>query len=73
MVEMAKFNVQRAITPKVIKPDLWFICSAHRLIVLYICVKFGENISDGFRVMERTQMIKMLADGQALKISDDIT
>ena len=54
MVEMAMFNVQRAITPKVSKPELWFICSARRLIVLYIYMMFGENISDGIRVIERT-------------------
>ena len=51
-VEMAMFNVQRAITPKVGKQMLRFMCSALRLIMLYICVKFGENISDGMRVME---------------------
>ena len=44
MVEMAMFNVQRAITPKVGKPELRFMCSALWLIVLYICVKFRENI-----------------------------
>ena len=54
MVEMATFNVQRAITPKVGKPELWFMCSANCLMVLYICVKFGENISESIRVMERT-------------------
>ena len=48
MVEMATFNVQRAITPKVGKPELWFICSASRLIVLYIFVKFRENILEKF-------------------------
>ena len=42
MVEMAIFNVQRATTPKVGKPNLRFICSACRLIVFYICVKFRE-------------------------------
>ena len=47
MVEMDMFNVQRAITPKVGKPELRFMCSASRLIVLYICAKFGEIISDG--------------------------
>ena len=46
MVEMAMFNVQRAITPKVGKHELWFLCSARRLIMLYICVKFGENNSE---------------------------
>ena len=32
--------VQRAITPKAGKQELRFICSASRLIVLYICMNF---------------------------------
>ena len=55
MVEMAICNVQRAITPKVGKPELRFMCSALCLIVLYICVKFHENM-DGIRVMDRTRV-----------------
>ena len=58
MVEMAMFNVQRAVTPKVGKVALRFMCYAHRLRVLYICMKFGENISDSNRVMKRTRMMK---------------
>ena len=50
------FNVQRVITPKVGKPELRFMCSAHRLIVLYICVKFPANISNGFQLTERTRV-----------------
>ena len=50
------FNFQRAITPKVGKPELRFISSACCLIVLYICVKFCENITNGIRVMERTRV-----------------
>ena len=73
MVEMARFNVQRARTPKIGKPELGFMCSACRLIVLYFCVKFGENISDSIRVMERTQIMEVLMDGRTLKISDGIT
>ena len=65
MVEMAMFNVQRAITPKVGKPELRFMCYACRLIVLYICVKFGENISDGIGVIERTRMMEALMDGRS--------
>ena len=53
---MAMFNIKRAITPKVGKPELGFMCSAHCLIVLYICVKFRENITNGIRVMEQTQI-----------------
>ena len=64
MVEMAMLNVQRAIIPKVDKPELPIICSACRLIVLYICVKFRENIMDGIRVMEWTRMMEALTDGQ---------
>ena len=46
MVEMIMFNVQRAITPKIGKPELWVMSSASRLIVLYICVKLPENTVD---------------------------
>ena len=54
MIEMAIFNVQGAITPKVGKSKLRFVCSARHLIVLYISVKFCENNSNGIRVMQRT-------------------
>ena len=52
-------NTQRAITPKVGKPELRFMCSACRLMVFNVCVKFHENMSSGFKVMERTR--KLLA------------
>ena len=63
MVEMATFNVQRAITQKEGKPELQFMCSARCHIVLYICVKLRDNIINGIRVMERTRMIES-ADGR---------
>ena len=47
-------NTQRAITPKVGKPELQFLCSACCLMVLNVCVNFHENMSSGFKVMERT-------------------
>ena len=50
------FDVQRAVTPKVGKPELWFMYSAHCLIVLYICVKFHENISNCFQLTDRTRV-----------------
>ena len=46
------------------------MCSEHCLIVLYIFVKFRENISDGIRVMERTQMMEALDDGQIVRWMD---
>ena len=60
MVEMAIFNIQRAITLKIGKQELRFMCSACRLMVFNICVKFHENMSCGFEVMERIQ--KLLTD-----------
>ena len=60
MVEMAIFNIQRAITLKVGKQELRFKCSVCHLMVFNICVKFHENMSSGFKVMERTQ--KLLTD-----------
>ena len=57
MVEMAIFNIQRAITLKVGKQELQFMCSACRLIVFNVCVKFHENMSRGFKVMERTRQL----------------
>ena len=36
------------------------MCSARRLTVFNICVKFHENMSSGFKVMERTR--KLLTD-----------
>ena len=43
MLEMAMFNVQRAITPKVGKSELRFMCSARHPIKLYICVKYHKK------------------------------
>ena len=55
MVKMAIFNIQRAKTLKVRKQESRFMCSAHHLMVFNICVKFYENMSSGFTVMERTR------------------
>ena len=57
---MAIFNIQRAITLKVGKQELRLKCSALCLMVFNICVKFHENMSDSFSVMERTR--KLLTD-----------
>ena len=50
-------NTQRAITPEVGKPKLLFMCSARRLMVFNVCVKFHENMSSENKVMERTQKL----------------
>ena len=50
-------NTQRAITPEVGNPELWFMHSACCLMVFNICVKFHENMSSDFKLMERTQKL----------------
>ena len=54
---MAIFNIQRAITLKVGKQELQFMCSARRLIVFNIYVKLHENMSSCFKVMELTRRL----------------
>ena len=46
------YNVQRVVTPKAGYSELWFLCSAHHIMVIYICIKFQENISNSFQVTE---------------------
>ena len=55
---------QRAITPKIRNPELRFLRSARRLMLLYIYVKFHENISKGFRVTEQTRFCDRRTDDQ---------
>ena len=45
-------NVQRAATPKAGNSELLFLCFAHCIILIYICIKFQENISDSFHVTQ---------------------
>ena len=33
------------------------MCSARRLMVFDVCVKFHENMSSGYKVMERTRQL----------------
>ena len=54
---MKIINTQKAITPKAGKPELQFICSARRLMMFNVFVKFHENMSSGFKIMERTQKL----------------
>ena len=56
------FQFQRAITPKIRNPELWFLRSACRLMLLYICVKFHENISNSFWVTERIRFCDRQTD-----------
>ena len=47
-------NVQRVVTSKAGNSDLWFLCFAHHIMGIYICIR--ENISNSFQVTEWTQI-----------------
>ena len=41
-------KVQRGITQEIYIQELWFLRSAHRLMLVYISVTFHEDILNGF-------------------------
>ena len=47
---------QRAITQKICNPELRFLCSARRLMLVSNPMKFHHDILNGFRVTERTRL-----------------
>ena len=51
------FPFQRDITRKICNPELRFLCSARRLMLVNIPVKFHRDISNDFRVTERTRFV----------------
>ena len=48
-------NIQRAVTPKAGKSELRFLCFANGILMIYICIKFQENLPTSF-VAEWTQI-----------------
>ena len=54
MTRITFYNVKRAVTPIADNSELWFLRSSHHIMVIYICIKFQENISDSFQVREIT-------------------
>ena len=47
--------VQRGENPKAYQSELRFLCFANCIMMIYICTKFQENISNSFQVTEWTQ------------------
>jgi hypothetical protein len=48
-------NKQRAITPELGKAELWFLCTAHLPIEIYLPTKFHVDISYSFTTMSWTR------------------
>ena len=58
MTEITIYNVHRTVNPKAGNSEVWFLCSAHHIMVTYICIKVQENISNSFQVTERTHILQ---------------
>ena len=48
----------KGVTPKAGNSELWFLWSAQHIMVIYICIKFQENILNSFQVTERTYILQ---------------
>ena len=55
--ETATKKVQRDVTQKVSIQELWFLRSACHLMLVNICMKFHEDILNGFKVTERMRFL----------------
>ena len=63
VTETATYKVQRGITQKIYIQELWFLRSAHRLVLVNISMTFHEDILNGFpsyRATERTALYSVL-------------
>ena len=56
-------NIKGEITQKIIKRELSFLYATHRQDLLYITVKYHQNIPNGIQVIERTRKC-LRTDGQ---------
>ena len=54
MTKISIYNIQRAITSKEGKQELWFLSFACCLMVVNISVKFEDIISHSFQVTKQT-------------------
>ena len=52
---MTTVKFQRGISRKLYRQELWFLCSARRLMMHYISMKFRDNILNICQVIERTR------------------
>ena len=51
------FPFQRAITPKICNPELWFLCSARCLMLINNPVKFHKDTLNGSQFTEQTPFV----------------
>ena len=65
VTKTATYKVQRGITQKYIS-KLWFLRSAHRLMLVNTSIKCHEDILNGFQVTARTRFCDGQTDGQTI-------
>ena len=60
-------NFKGGVTPKMYRQELWLLYAARRLMMLYISIKFYENILNCFQVIKRTQNYRRISKGNNSK------
>ena len=60
MTGITIYNVQRVVTPEAGNSELWFLCSAYHIMVIYICIKFQEISQTVFKLQSRHILQKSL-------------
>ena len=60
------YHCPRGIILRIYKQELWFLCMTRCLNVLYKCIKFHQNIFNGYQVIEWTRF----CDGQTYGQTD---
>ena len=68
---MTIVKFQRGITTKLYRKELRFLCSALRLMMLYISMKFQDNILNGFQLREDTKLLFSHFKGELLQKCTD--
>ena len=67
VTETATYKVQRGIAQKTYIQELWFLRSAHHLMLVDISMRFLEYILNCFQVTERTALYSVLSIAKAQK------
>ena len=68
-MQILLFSVSKGHNSKKCNPELRFLCSACRLMLVNIPVKFQCDILNGFRVTEQTRFVTDRRPGQKQYVS----
>ena len=69
LTKIQSLNLQRAITPKIVGVELWFLYTALLHNVTYLCIKFEVTSFSTLEVMPQTRFRDARMDGQTDRVT----